>query len=364
MLKGANHDDAVSDIAPEREYPSRGLRREGMRAGVRAYSNDMAATRRLLGEPSACVHISSAQLEEAVRPAAEALLGDALLIACDVPSPAPLWRHLLISGHAPSSQYERLIGAARAGQRLPHGLACAAYAGDGFLGFHGRSWTGSRGNIHLTVHLAPDRAIERFESVFTALAAVSVIDALDGIAGLHGRPRIRWVNDVVLDDGKVAGVLAWTQTQGARVLSVVLGIGINVEVTPCVPSTPFVPAATSVREHALEPSSVQLASVLDSLLRALAHNYDVLLEHGGTRIIDQYRARSLVVGKDVAVSTDDGDGEPRIYASGRVRTIGPGLELWLDGRERPITSGRLVVEPQTLQSAPLIGRAGEGGGRP
>lgn len=190
----------------------------------------------------------------------DAFFGDAAAVSA-APLEDPLWRHLLVSGFASASQYDRLIRLARAGVEMPNGVACVTRTGSGFQGFQGRSWAGSPGNLHLTVHLAPQRPIERFETVFVALAAVSVVEAIDLVPGLEGLARItriKWVNDVLLHGAKVAGVLAYTQTRGAMVTSAVLGIGLNVETTPLVRRTAFVPAVGSLREFAPDPTAARM----------------------------------------------------------------------------------------------------------
>jgi biotin-[acetyl-CoA-carboxylase] ligase BirA-like protein len=309
---------------------------------VQVQTNDPASAARLLGDDAAELTAASTAVGAGVRALAAQLLGEGVM-TFDAASPDPLWRHALVSRHSLISQYDTLIAAARADTSLPDGLVCVAADGARFHGLRGRPWAGSRGNIHLSVHLAPGRPVERFETVFMALAAVSVVETLDRIAGLGSHARIRWVNDVLLHGAKAAGVLAYTQTRGPDVLSVILGIGINVEVTPAVVPTPFVPTVTSLRAHAANPGGVTAGSVLRILLRTLAHNYRGLLAAGGTSLTERYRARSMVIGREVAISTDPQDGAPRVFASGHVSAIGAGLELWLDGQERPITSGRLIL---------------------
>jgi BirA family transcriptional regulator, biotin operon repressor / biotin---[acetyl-CoA-carboxylase] ligase len=280
--------------------------------------------------------------EPAGRRLSVALLGPTAVHTA--PMPDASWGHILVTGYAPESQYDQLIRLARAGPALPDGVACVARTGHRFHGFRGRAWAGSPGNIHLAAHLAPDRPVERFGSAFMALAAVSVVDAIDSVPGLEGRARIRWVNDVVLDGAKVAGVLAHSQTRGATVTSVVLGIGMNVETTPAVVPTAFVPAVTSLKDHAPDPATATEGVLLRALLRALGRNYRALLEHGFGPIMGRYRARSAVLDRDVLISADEPDEVPRILAAGRVAGIGDGLELHLAGRAEPITRGRLILD--------------------
>lgn len=270
-----------------------------------------------------------------------AMFGDAEL-SC-APLAVPGWQRILAADFARDSQYDRLIQLAR-GTRLPDRVACVARAGTGFHGFRGRSWSADPGNIHLTVHLAPERPIDRFETVFTALAAVAVVETIDTVAGLSGAARVKWVNDVLVRGAKVAGVLAYTQTRADAVTSVILGIGLNVETTPAVERSAHVPAAGSLREFASDPAAVSTAPVLHALLLALDRLYTEVLEHGHVPIMDRYRARSAVVGRDVTICSEGGDGSlPSVLAAGRVTAVGDGLELYLSGRAEPVTRGRLIL---------------------
>jgi biotin-[acetyl-CoA-carboxylase] ligase BirA-like protein len=317
---------------------------------VPVYTDVPEFARTLLPPWAAAGFSAPAAPDPEIRPVLQAIFGEDTPVHAAAGG-AGLWRHLLVRGYAEGSQYERLIRLARAGAGVPHGVACVARGGGAFQGFRGRSWVGSPGNVHLAVHLAPRREIERFESVFLALAAVSVLDAVDAVPGLAGLARVKWVNDVLLHGAKVAGVLAYTQTRGASVTSVVLGIGVNVEVTPAVRPTAFVPAAGSLREHAADPAAAALPPVLAGLLRAIERNYGLLLEEGYRPLVARYRARSAVLGQEVQLSSDDADEMPRVFAAGRVVGIGDGLELILEGAAAPVARGRLILGSATAAAA-------------
>ena len=77
------------------------------------------------------------------------------------------------------------------------------------------------------------------------VAALAVLDLVDG--PLPGRARCKWPNDVLVDGGKVAGVLLESALgPGGRVDWVVLGIGVNLANHPGIegpiPSTSLVDA--------------------------------------------------------------------------------------------------------------------------
>jgi BirA family transcriptional regulator, biotin operon repressor / biotin---[acetyl-CoA-carboxylase] ligase len=253
----------------------------------------------------------------------------------------PGWQHILAVDFSDGSQYDRLIDLARRAP-IPDRVACLARTGRGFHGFRGRDWNASAGNIHLTVHLAPQRAMPHFETVFTALAAVAVMDAIDAVPELAGRARVKWVNDVLVDGAKVAGVLAYTQTRSDVITSVILGIGLNVEATPEVERSDHVPTAGSLRGLAPHSAHANAATVLGALLHALQRRYSDVLAVGHLSIMEQYRTRSAVIGHHVTIC-EEGEEPARIIAAGRVEALGDGLELYLEGRAEPVTRGRLIL---------------------
>lgn len=257
--------------------------------------------------------------------------------------PTDAWHCLVLAQFADHSQYDRMIGLARSGDRVPDRTLCFAGSGRGFHGFKGRPWSADPGNVHLTVHLAPRRPIEHFQVAFTVLATLSIVDALDEIPELRGRAGIKWVNDVLVDGAKVAGVLAYTLTQGSTVSSAVLGIGLNVETAPDVPRTAFVPAVSSLRELAPGAPEATQGRMLAKLMEALDANYGILLHQGYAPLLDRYRDRTRIEGNRVAICDDGSDGEPEVTREGRVTALGAGLELHLDDGGEPVTGGRLML---------------------
>ena len=249
---------------------------------------------------------------------------------------------LLVTEFSPHSQYDKLIELARDRPGLPERVACLAGSGREFHGFKGRSWAAVPGNLHLAVHLAPNRPIEGFEVAFTALAALSVVEAIDELHGLSSHPMIKWVNDILMGDAKVAGILAYTQSRDTTVSSAVLGFGLNVEATPLIEPTPFVPTVACLRDYLPEGAPDAQARVLQALLLALDRNYDTLLAEGATSLVERYRDRSMVIGEEVTICTEASDKTLRLVDQGRVMGLGDRLELILDGRGAPITGGRLI----------------------
>lgn len=274
-------------------------------------------------------------------PLVTALLGDPADVYVSAAA-LPRWTQLFLAADAPRSQCDQLVALSRNGHDIPDRTLCLARTGQGLRGFKGRTWSAAPGNIHLAVHFAPGCEVERFEVAFTILAALSAVDAVDTVPGLERRSGIRWVNDIVVDDAKLGGVLAYTQTCGRAVTSAILGIGLNVGATPVVEPTPFVPRVVSLRDLAGGPAA-SLRVLLDRVLAALERNYAVLMQAGYRPLLDRYRQRSTILGRECTICTDESDRVPQVIAAGRVVGIGDGLELQLEGRRAPITRGRLLM---------------------
>jgi BirA family biotin operon repressor/biotin-[acetyl-CoA-carboxylase] ligase len=261
----------------------------------------------------------------------------------DVPSKLR-WNHLLVTERSSRSQYDLLIEQNRQGQRISDGVLCLSGAGSGFHGFRQRSWAAEAGNIHLSVHLAPDRSVTDSGIRFMVLAAVSVVDAIDSVSNLTAPAAIKWVNDILLDTAKVSGVLAYTQGAGKSVDAALLGIGLNVETTPTVEATAFVPRVGSLCDFSSGGVALSQGLVFEALLVALDRNYQLLLDGRGSELVDRYRERSIVVGREVTVYSDDAISSPQVIARGTVESIGENLELIIAGRDKPVSRGRLVLD--------------------
>lgn len=252
--------------------------------------------------------------------------------------------HFFVVESAPRSQYDVLIERARVDKSLPHGILCLAGEGRRFHGFRQRAWASPKGNVYLSVFFSPQAEIERFAAGFMALAAVSVVEAIDRVRGLEGRAGLKWVNDILIDDAKVCGVLAHTLSEGSRVTGAILGIGLNVETVPPVTPTAFVPRAGALVEYCEEQRQCTMAVVMSHLIAALADNYRLLVVAGSGPLLEKYRDRSVVVGRDVVVFDDTPGREDEVLMSGRVVGIGDNLELLLGGRSAPVIRGRLAFK--------------------
>jgi biotin-[acetyl-CoA-carboxylase] ligase BirA-like protein len=252
------------------------------------------------------------------------------------------WHYAYVTEFAEKSQFDLLTKLTSQKTEIPHKSLFIAGHGKNFHGFRSRRWESLPGNIHLSCHFKPMLKAVDVGLGFTLLSAVSVIDALDSIPELAGKAGIKWVNDVVIDNSKVAGVIAQTQVQGEFISDAVIGIGLNVEAVPIINSTSFVPKASSVNA---ESNRFYTAGFVNSILiDKIAENYNILSQQGLRAILDKYRNRSIIIGKHISVWSDPHSGEQELLCSGVVESIGENLELYLSGQDKPVTSGRIVPD--------------------
>ena len=179
------------------------------------------------------------------------------------------WDYLFAVDCARQSQFDVLSKLAVSGSELPGKTLCCAGSGDQFHGFKGRGWKACRGNIHLSAFVKPEREIP---GAAVGFIVAGVIAALQTVASfdLQGlTPAIKWVNDILVQDAKVGGVLARLQTQGKITESAVVGIGLNVEQRPEVERDLYVPGVAALSDFAATRDSCGYSDVcprwMDSL---------------------------------------------------------------------------------------------------
>jgi BirA family biotin operon repressor/biotin-[acetyl-CoA-carboxylase] ligase len=108
----------------------------------------------------------------------------------------------------------------------PHGTLVMADEQRAGRGRSQRKWiTRSGSALAMSVLLRPASSGTLRAGYFTLLGALAVVEALDNF-GVQA--RIKWPNDVVVDSGKLAGLLAEASWSGDVLDFVVLGIGVNV----------------------------------------------------------------------------------------------------------------------------------------
>ena len=151
-------------------------------------------------------------------------------------------------------------------QGAPAGTVVIAEEQTSGRGRDGRTWRSPAGGVWLGMLLRPPLPAAGVLSLRIGLVLSDVVEAVLGVRPASpARPRagLKWPNDVLVDDRKVAGILCEGRWQGDTLQWLGVGIGINVanEIPP-----ELADRAVALRE--LRPS-VRRIDVLDQLVPAL-----------------------------------------------------------------------------------------------
>jgi BirA family biotin operon repressor/biotin-[acetyl-CoA-carboxylase] ligase len=152
----------------------------------------------------------------------------------------------------------------------------------------------------------------------TMAVAVSMADAVAALAGVE--PGLKWPNDLVVDDRKLAGILAeadWpagaTMSAGWRApaaherVPMVVGIGLNVSWPAPAEAGDLAGTATALNWLGAD---VDRADLLVAFLRRLDARYGELVRSGSAEsVMAEWRRRSATLGRRVRVDIGPDDVE-------------------------------------------------------
>jgi len=145
-------------------------------------------------------------------------------------------------------------------QGAPAGTVVIAEVQTAGRGRDGRTWHSPAGGVWLGMLLRPARAELGVMAVRVGLAVADAVDAMLG----RVETRLKWPNDVLLGEQKLAGILCEGRWHGETLQWLALGVGVNV--------CNAIPAAVARRAVALGEwlPAVRRLDVLDRLVPALA----------------------------------------------------------------------------------------------
>jgi BirA family transcriptional regulator, biotin operon repressor / biotin---[acetyl-CoA-carboxylase] ligase len=226
---------------------------------------------------------------------------DAARLTGMVVSPAGLWREVRVVGETGSTNAD-LLAQARSGAR--EGLVLVAEEQTTGRGRMGRRWISPpRSALTFSVLLRPGGVPARLLGWLPLLAGVAAATALAETAGVDA--VLKWPNDVLVHDDKLAGILV--ESSGA---AIVVGIGINVfqghDELP-------VPAATSLLLAAPEAAGTDARErLLVAVLGQISRWYGAWLgqahpgDADGCGLREEYLRRCATVGRRVTVMLPGG----------------------------------------------------------
>jgi BirA family biotin operon repressor/biotin-[acetyl-CoA-carboxylase] ligase len=187
----------------------------------------------------------------------------------------------------------------------------------GGRGRRGRPWSSPRGNLYATLVMRPNEPPESV-ALRSFAAALALREACVQITGLPEAFTLKWPNDVLLNGGKLAGILLESHGHAGAVRHLAIGIGVNLVASP----DPGLIEAGAVRPVSLlEETGLRVTpeAFLDALAPAYARWEAVLQNEGfcplrgewlshAARLGEVIRARTGVATREGVFETIDATG--------------------------------------------------------
>jgi BirA family biotin operon repressor/biotin-[acetyl-CoA-carboxylase] ligase len=223
----------------------------------------------------------------------------------------------------------------------PPGRMCVAITDNQTVGRgrHGRTWQSPPGS-GLCLSLAYTYAAQPANlSALTLAIGLGVIEALEraGVGGV----QLKWPNDLMAADGKLGGILTESQSQAAGAVTIVTGLGLNVNLGDIsnieLDMGSARPVADLARFADVLPKHDDLAAwLIDSLCEVFV-DFEV---EGFDRFAGRWGERDWLFGREVVINT------PKRQVMGTGAGIADDGALLVDtgkGGVRRITSGSVVL---------------------
>jgi BirA family biotin operon repressor/biotin-[acetyl-CoA-carboxylase] ligase len=201
----------------------------------------------------------------------------------------------------------------------------------------GRRWFSPPGGIYFSLILRPPVSL----SICPFLSIVGGVAVAKGIKGVCGiEVKLKWPNDILINEEKVGGILIETEGIKERVNFVVLGIGINVNIRKDdLPKRTIWPATSIMGEI---NRRINCEDLIKRILIELEKNYSDFVEGKILSILKEWQGMDIFFGREIIVR----EGERKIE--------GEGMGIDKDGaykvRLKDKTIRRVVAGDITLRS--------------
>jgi BirA family biotin operon repressor/biotin-[acetyl-CoA-carboxylase] ligase len=160
----------------------------------------------------------------------------------------------------------------------------------------GREWISpSNSNLYFSILLRPSIA-PQMASWIPLVAGVALAKGINAYTGLS--PRIKWPNDLLINEKKAGGILIELHIEGDKISHLVLGIGINVNMTHF--PEEIAPIATSLKKELGHP--IHREPLLAQLLEELEKELEGFYQAGPDKTARDWKALSDTIGKEVSVT--------------------------------------------------------------
>ncbi|MPL77036.1 Bifunctional ligase/repressor BirA [bioreactor metagenome] len=179
----------------------------------------------------------------------------------------------------------------------PEGTLVVAEAQNSGRGRMARGWFAPWGKgIWMSILLRPPFSPQDAPKC-TLMAAVAVNKAIRQVAGLDC--GIKWPNDILYQGRKLVGILTEMSAEMDAINYVVLGMGINVNISQSDFPDDISAIATSIA--AASGKKINRIELLAVIVKHLEDIYQAVVADGFTPVLDEWRTQSITLGQVVDV---------------------------------------------------------------
>ncbi|MCL4785284.1 MAG: biotin--[acetyl-CoA-carboxylase] ligase [Verrucomicrobia bacterium] len=165
----------------------------------------------------------------------------------------------------------------------------------------GRQWVSpARKGLWFSVLLRPDLRPQETTQL-TVAAATALWRAIHEQTGLQ--PEIKWPNDILIQGRKTAGILTELSAELDHVKYVILGLGLDVNMTANEFPADLRKTATSLRIESGKP--VLRAELATAILRELDRDYARVCAGRFAAVADEWEEHCTTLGRSVSIHVGD-----------------------------------------------------------
>jgi len=165
-------------------------------------------------------------------------------------------------------------------------------------GRRNRQWKSEKGqNLTFSILLNENLYSEGI-NLYTFAASLAIVNALENLYQL--KPEVKWPNDVLVNNKKIAGILAETSLIDSTIKKLVIGIGVNV-------NQPHFPG-----KYNFQPTSVKIEFghivKRERLLNEILNIFEELIEiipDEPESILNRWRNKCKMIGEKIQLESED-----------------------------------------------------------
>lgn len=168
-------------------------------------------------------------------------------------------------------------------------------------GRYNRKWLSDEtSNLYMTIILKPIN-IENYPFPnLTQFLSVCVSKVLNDDFNIPS--SIKWPNDIMVNDSKIAGILAEASVEDGKIKGIALGIGLNVNLKD---DTIKLIDQKATSMNVLTNENYDVNYVLTKICNLFFENYAEFIQKGFKYIKEDYIKRCLFIGKEIKIREEN-----------------------------------------------------------